>query len=297
MDKEQMAIKRMKLAADMSKRYYGKPLLLTYSGGKDSEVCLEIAQRAGIDCEVVCSWTTADAPETCYHIRRRFKELEDCGVKCTIRYPTYKGAPISMWSLIPIKLRPPTRISRYCCDVLKEQAGRGRAIATGIRRAESRNRQGREGAETVGAKRVGTSFDAVADLYEGNDGREMVEHDREFLESCKVKGSTAFHPIIDWSDTDVWEYIESERLDVNPIYREYGLFRVGCVGCPMGCARKKELQIWPKFKAMYISAFDRMLKVRKTRGKDDSTGKWKDANAVFDWWMESDDIPGQMSLF
>lgn len=33
------------------------------------------------------SHTTVDAPETVYHVRNRFKELEEQGTKCEINYP------------------------------------------------------------------------------------------------------------------------------------------------------------------------------------------------------------------
>ena len=62
-------------------------------------------------------------------------------MKCTINYPAYKGKRTSMWSLIPQKLMPPTRIMRYCCAVLKEQGGNGRFITTGVRWAESSRRK------------------------------------------------------------------------------------------------------------------------------------------------------------
>lgn len=48
MDKEQLAITRLKEAAEMSLQFYDKPLIITYSGGKDSEVLLELAKRSGI---------------------------------------------------------------------------------------------------------------------------------------------------------------------------------------------------------------------------------------------------------
>ncbi len=38
MDKESKAIERIKMASEMSLGYYGKPLICTYSGGKDSTV-------------------------------------------------------------------------------------------------------------------------------------------------------------------------------------------------------------------------------------------------------------------
>ena len=37
MDLEQKAIERIRLASDLSLKHYGKPLVCTYSGGKDSE--------------------------------------------------------------------------------------------------------------------------------------------------------------------------------------------------------------------------------------------------------------------
>ena len=53
MDLEQKAIERLKLGSQVSLAHYQKPLLLTYSGGKDSDVCLELAQRAGIPLSLI----------------------------------------------------------------------------------------------------------------------------------------------------------------------------------------------------------------------------------------------------
>ena len=146
MDLEQKSIERLELASKMSLKYYGKPLLLAYSGGKDSDVMLEVAIRSGIPFEVQNSHTTADAPETVQHIKKKFYELELKGIKCTINKPTYQGKRISMWTLIPLKLMPPTRVARYCCQVLKEGAGDGRMVATGVRWDESNQRANRGGA-------------------------------------------------------------------------------------------------------------------------------------------------------
>ena len=123
MDKEQTALERLRAAAQMSEQFYHAPLIVTTSGGKDSSVCVALAQRAGINFEVQHHHTTADAPETVRFVREEFKRFEALGIKCTINYPTYKGKPTSMWALIPQKLMPPTRLVRYCCDVLKEQGG------------------------------------------------------------------------------------------------------------------------------------------------------------------------------
>ena len=47
MDKEKNAIELIKMAANMSIRYYEKPIICTYSGGKDSDVLLELFLRSG----------------------------------------------------------------------------------------------------------------------------------------------------------------------------------------------------------------------------------------------------------
>ncbi|MDD6145900.1 MAG: phosphoadenosine phosphosulfate reductase family protein [Oscillospiraceae bacterium] len=145
MDKESIAFERLRQGAEISKRYYEKPLMICYSGGKDSDVLLELAIRSGIDFEVVHSHTSVDAPETFYYIRQRFKELEERGVRCSVEYPKYKGKRTSMWQLILIKKIPPTRLMRYCCAVLKETSGNNRCIATGVRWDESISRKKREG--------------------------------------------------------------------------------------------------------------------------------------------------------
>ena len=77
MDLEQKAIMRLREAADTSERFYKAPLIVTTSGGKDSSVCVALAEKAGIDFEVMHNHTTVDAPETVYFIRREFKRL--CG--------------------------------------------------------------------------------------------------------------------------------------------------------------------------------------------------------------------------
>lgn len=137
----------LKLAAEMSQTYYGQPLIVTYSGGKDSDVLLHLAETClnKDEFEVLNSHTTVDAPETVYHIRDVFKRLVGGGIKATIRY-SYNddGTPKTMWNMIPRKLMPPTRIVRYCCAELKETGTPNRMAALGVRAAESTKRQGRD---------------------------------------------------------------------------------------------------------------------------------------------------------
>lgn len=98
MDLEQKAIMRLREAADTSERFYKAPLIVTTSGGKDSSVCVALAEKAGIDFEVMHNHTTVDAPETVYFIRHEFKRLEEKGVKCTVNRGAWVSFPLVPWS-------------------------------------------------------------------------------------------------------------------------------------------------------------------------------------------------------
>lgn len=287
MDKEQTAITRLQAASEMSIQVYKKPLVVTTSGGKDSSVCVALAQRAGIPFEVLHNHTTADAPETVYFIRDELKRLEGTGIKCSIEYPIYKGRRTSMWSLIPQKLMPPTRVVRYCCSILKERGGSGRFITTGVRWAESVKRKKNRGIyETLNKDREKRII-----LNNDNDDRRLL------FENCRLQAKRVCNPIIDWTDADVWAYIESEKLPVNPLY-QCGFSRVGCVGCPMGRKKRQwEFIRYPKYKEMYIRAFGRMLEERIRRGKIDELWRMETtALDVFNWWMEYEILPGQVGF-
>lgn len=291
MDKEQKAILRLREAARMSQQLYEKPLLLTYSGGKDSDVELGLALKSGIDFEVVHSHTTADMPETVYHVRKKFRELELRGIKCDIAYPIYNRKPVSMWTLIPQKRLPPTHLMRYCCSVLKETAGKGRFIATGVRRAESRNRSDRESFEILGKNKS----DAVRlpdEVFMDDNGEQ-----RRLFETCKLKSKRTVNPIIDWTDNDVWDYIGSENIMVNPKYCD-GYSRIGCVGCPLAAkkVRWRNFADYPIYQKNYIRAFGRMLQARKAAGLLEPKQGWKTGTDVFNWWIENDVLDGQISL-
>ena len=283
MDLEQTAIERLRMASDMSLRLYKQPLVITYSGGKDSDVLLHLAGAAGIPYEVLHSLTTADAPETVRHVLDTFRRLELAGVKCTI--DTHKrpdGTNVTMWNLIPRKLMPPTRLVRYCCAELKEGGGKGRWIATGIRWAESAKRKNRGALEVL-------HRDISKRLTLMNDNDES----RMMMETCQLKGKRVVNPIIDWKDADVLGYAAVEKICMNPLY-ECGWKRVGCIGCPMaGKHRITEFARYPKIKSAYIRAFGRMLDERRKR---ELPCAWQSGEDVMHWWMEDGVLPGQMVL-
>ena len=280
MDIERKAILRLQEASTMSQQIYEKPLLLTYSGGKDSDVTLDLAIKAGIPFEIAHSLTTVDMPETVYHTRKVFAKLEEKGVPCEIIRPTYKDKPVTMWTLIPQNSIPPTRFARYCCSVLKETAGKGRFIATGVRRAESSKRASREPFEILGSRKQYAKRMSDEEIFM-QDNTEK----RMYFEHCRLKSKRTVNPIIEWTDDDVWDYISAESIEVNPKYRD-GYKRVGCVGCPLSskCNRMRQFEEYPTYKRAYIRAFDKMLDARKERW---SKTDWKTGEEVFEWWLNA----------
>ena len=280
MDKEQKAIARIRLASAMSERYYKKPVLLCYSGGKDSDVLLELAKRSGINFEVQHSLTTVDMPQTVYHVKDVFYGLENQGIKCDIN-----KSKMSMWKLIVHKKYPPTRLARYCCEYLKEQAGHNRHILTGVRWAESVKRKERGIFEDINKSKKIV-------LQNDNDDK------RALTERCQMQAKTVTNPIIDWTDEEIADYLRHEKIDVNPLYCQ-GYNRIGCIGCPMAGRkmRLKEFADFPAYKKAYIRAFDKMIDARKSSGLGVNE-KWTSGRGVFEWWMENPDyIDGQMSFF
>ena len=87
-------------------------------------------------------------------------------------------------------------------------------------------------------------------------------------------------------------------MEYNPLY-DKGWSRVGCVGCPMATNQLWEFEKYPKYKRMYIKAFERMLAKRKADGKTNpNENAWINGDTVFKWWTKDyGEIDGQMSLF
>ena len=99
-------------------------IAIAYSGGKDSDVILELAKMAGIPYRAIYKATTIDPPKTIAHAREMGAEVIH---------------PKETFFQLVSKSGFPSRFSRECCSVLKEYKVCDRAIQ-GIRRSESRKR-------------------------------------------------------------------------------------------------------------------------------------------------------------
>ena len=159
----------------------------------------------------------------------------------------------TMWQLIVENGIPPTQLVRYCCRELKERGGIGRLVLTGIRWQESSRRK-----------------------------------KRNMAEACMRDGTKRYlHPIIDWTDKDVWQFIK--RVAKVPYCELYdqGYKRLGCLGCPMGNEKAMTAQFerWPKYRATYIRTFERMLAERDRKGLPNNSN-WQTGEDVMQWWIK-----------
>lgn len=100
------------------------PIEVCYSGGKDSDVILELAKMAGINYRAIYKNTTIDPRGTMQHVREMGVEVVQ---------------PKENFLNLVRRKGMPSRFARFCCKILKEYPILPRAVL-GIRRDESRKR-------------------------------------------------------------------------------------------------------------------------------------------------------------
>lgn len=120
------AVKLIQAAGKVAKEH-GQPLEICYSGGKDSDVILELARMSGVEYRAIYKNTTIDPPGTIAHAR---------AMGCEVMQPTQTFREIME------KKGMPNRWRRFCCGILKEYKVLDYAVV-GIRRDESRARSER----------------------------------------------------------------------------------------------------------------------------------------------------------
>ena len=260
-DKVEVAIKRLQ-TFEPPEGYY-----LAFSGGKDSVVIKALADMAGVKYDAHYNITSVDPPELVQFIKEFHPDV------ARERPRDGDGNQITMWNLIPKKNMPPTRLARYCCQYLKEGAGGGRFVITGVRQAESRKRRSRAGVEIQG------KTSAEAKRFDPDNPDQALTH------ICATKRQRVLNPIIDWTTAEVWEFINAHNVPYCKLYDE-GFRRLGCIGCPLGRPgqQKREFERWPKYQNNYLKAFERMLAENKKKGVPNKLN-WQTADDVMRWWL------------
>jgi len=182
--------------------------LASFSGGKDSQVVLDLCTRAipSTDFEVIYSDTGYELPPSLdlyEQVQKQYKAL----------YPDLKfsvarnhESVLNYWD----KIGTPSDTHRWCCAVMKtaplyrmlktEDNKQARVLTfDGVRAEESTRRSG--------YNRIGKG----------------VKHDTVINA----------RPILSWSSVEIFCYLWKYNLPINPAYRQ-GMTRVGCLICPFG---------------------------------------------------------------
>ena len=102
---------------------------------------------------------------------------------------------------------------------------------------------------------------------------------RRSVEICYRTQKTLVNPIIDWDDSEVWEFLnEVAKVPHCSLYDE-GFNRLGCIGCPLAGKQKmiRAFERYPKYKEHYIKSFDKLTQTHETT--------WTNGEEVFTWWL------------
>ena len=85
-------------------------------------------------------------------------------------------------------------------------------------------------------------------------------------------------PILEWTEYEIWSYIEENNIPVNPCYQEHN--RVGCLLCPYASRkeRMRSFERYPILKRNLIKTIQKCMDNGKFK-------KFKDPDEVIDWWL------------
>lgn len=165
----------------------------------------------------------------------------------------------------------PSKRIRWCCADFKEGAGAGRVTLTGVRRKESARRARRNEMEVSGRR-----FSGTADEFERwqagqvekirrrmlrQQGKHLgedyfsIDKDRE-VRCIGGKDTIIVNPLLDWSEQDVWYFLDSVAAVPHCELYDRGYRRIGCILCPMSSYRQKvrEMQDYPHVRRLWIKA-------------------------------------------
>lgn len=152
----------------------------------------------------------------------------------------------------------PNRWFRWCCDAKHKKTPGFDIAVIGVRALESASRKARW--RTFGRKQDGSYY------------------------VC---------PIFDWTDADVWEYLNGKGLPHCSLYDE-GYKRIGCVCCPLSpSSMRRDAKRWPKTAAMlylgHCKNWDKDVAAGgvSIRGKPYRMLEWGTPRAAFEHWLDT----------
>lgn len=200
-----------------------EPIEIAYSGGKDSDVILELARMSKINFKAIYKCTTIDPPGTIKHCKDNgvqivrpkqnfFKLVEDNGM--------------------------PNRFMRFCCRILKEYPILYNSVI-GVRKCESRARNARYNEPVVCRiynKKESGRTQQILPILDWSDEEEL-----EFIKERGIK----LHPLY---------YRNDGTIDITQ--------RLGCMCCPLQSSKKRleDFRKHPRMLRQYIRSAAKYFK-------------------------------------
>ena len=184
--------------------------LASFSGGKDSQVVLDLCTRAIPPSEFSVVYS-----DTGYELPSSLKLYDEVQKHYAEKFPDLKfsvarnHAPVlDYWD----KIGTPSDTHRWCCSVMKT------APLYRTFKLPGTNKQGKV-----------LTFDGVR-------AEESVKR-AQYTRFGKGKHNNIYnaHPILNWNSSEIYLYLFKYNLPVNPAYR-VGKARVGCLICPFSSA-------------------------------------------------------------
>lgn len=235
---------------------------LAFSCGKDSQAMFHVAKMAGVKFKAHMNFTSVDPPQVIIFKRRQYPSVVEHAPRASIfDLAVEKG------------ILPSMRI-RWCCAELKESAGAGKVTLIGIRRDESSRRAKRHEVEVSNKKFSGNlaqftqwQQEEISKKEEKlmrkmkRDGKKVNEDQFSLDKDNEVrcingKDSILVSPIFDWSESDVWYFLNNILGVPHCELYDQGYTRIGCILCPMSQYKQKlrELRDFPHVKRGWIRA-------------------------------------------
>lgn len=235
---------------------------LAFSGGKDSQALYHIAILAGVKFQAHMNFTSVDPPQVIRFVRKQYPDV--------ITHAPKK----SIYQLAIDKGILPSMNIRWCCADLKESASAGKVTLIGIRKSESARRAKRHEIETSNKKFSG-NFNDFGKWQEieiekrknrllrklKREGKKINEDEFSLNSDNEIrcingKDSILISPIFNWSESDVWYFLNNVVKVPHCELYDIGYKRIGCILCPMSQYKQKlrEMKDFPHVKDNWIKA-------------------------------------------